>query len=115
MNIDMAAMHAIEAERGIPAGELLDTIKTATTSRDASTGTWYHGMISTPSTAVIIPPVRNEIRRGDRLEKSLAGLTTFAAIFVESVATDKATSEKATTGNEPIFATSFTGSQIASP
>ena len=24
----------------------LDTIKTATTSRDASTGTWYHGMIS---------------------------------------------------------------------
>jgi N utilization substance protein A len=29
MNIDMAALHAIEVDRGIPAGELLDTIKSA--------------------------------------------------------------------------------------
>ena len=29
MNIDMAALHTIEADRGIPAGELLETIKTA--------------------------------------------------------------------------------------
>ncbi|MFZ2241718.1 MAG: transcription termination factor NusA [Gordonia amarae] len=29
MNIDMAALHAIESERGIPEGELLETIKTA--------------------------------------------------------------------------------------
>src|SRR5262245_61124037 len=29
MNIDMAALHAIEVDRGIPAGELLETIKSA--------------------------------------------------------------------------------------
>ncbi len=29
MNIDMAALHAIEVDRGIPAGELIDTIKSA--------------------------------------------------------------------------------------
>lgn len=29
MNIDMAALHAIESERGIPEGELLETIKSA--------------------------------------------------------------------------------------
>lgn len=29
MNIDMAALHAIEVDRGIPVGELLDTIKSA--------------------------------------------------------------------------------------
>ena len=29
MNIDMAALHAIEADRGIPAGELIETIKSA--------------------------------------------------------------------------------------
>ncbi|HSA41853.1 MAG TPA: hypothetical protein P5061_14690, partial [Mycobacterium sp.] len=28
MNIDMAALHAIEIERDIPEGELLETIKT---------------------------------------------------------------------------------------
>ena len=29
MNIDMAALHAIEVDRGIPAGELIETIKSA--------------------------------------------------------------------------------------
>lgn len=29
MNIDMAALHAIESDRGIPEGELLETIKSA--------------------------------------------------------------------------------------
>ena len=32
------------------------------------------------------PPMRNEIRRGQRWAKSLAGLTTLAAMFVASVA-----------------------------
>ncbi len=32
------------------------------------------------------PPVRNEIRRGQRWEKSFAGLTTLAAMFVARVA-----------------------------
>jgi len=36
-----------------------------------------------PITAVIRPPVRNEICRGDRLEKSFDGETTLAAMFVE--------------------------------
>ena len=37
-------------------------------------------------TPVIKPPMRNEIRRGQRWAKSLAGLTTLAAMFVASVA-----------------------------
>ena len=39
---------------------------------------------------VISPPVRKEIRRGQRLEKSLAGLTTLAAMLVASVARQSA-------------------------
>src|SRR5260370_35557818 len=39
-----------------------------------------------PSRPVIRPPVLNEIRRGERLAKSFAGLTTFAAILTERVA-----------------------------
>ena len=50
MNIDMAALHAIEVDRGIAAGELLETIKSALLTayrhtagpsgrRDASTST----------------------------------------------------------------------------
>src|SRR5438105_15539665 len=64
---------------------------------------------------VISPPVRKEIRRGLRLEKSLAGETTLAATFVVRVAIRIAISAiKATTGRlkRPIRAT---GSQIASP
>ncbi len=36
-----------------------------------------------PITAVIMPPIRNEIWRGERLEKSFDGETTLAAMFVE--------------------------------
>ena len=36
---------------------------------------------------VISPPVRNEIQRGNAFAKSLAGETTFAAIFTANVAT----------------------------
>ena len=39
-----------------------------------------------PITAVIRPPVRNEIWRGDRFEKSFDGETTLAAMLVESCA-----------------------------
>ena len=39
-----------------------------------------------PMMPVMKPPMRNEIRRGQRWAKSLAGLTTLAAMFVASVA-----------------------------
>jgi hypothetical protein len=42
---------------------------------------------------VIRPPVLNEMRRGARLAKSLAGLTTFAAMFTEIVAMSTPRSE----------------------
>ncbi len=52
-----------------------------------------------PSTPVMMPPVRKEIRRGFRLEKSFDGETTFAATLVFSVAISSATSAmNATTG-----------------
>ena len=34
----------------------------------------------------MIPPIRNEICRGERFEKSFDGETTFAAMFVETCA-----------------------------
>src|SRR6266852_4300835 len=46
----------------------------------------FQGIIAIPSRPVIKPPVLNEIRRGERLAKSFAGLTTFAAILTERVA-----------------------------
>src|SRR5688500_20344559 len=68
----------------------------------------------TPTTPVILPPVRNEIRRGLRFEKSFDGDTTFAATFVVSVATNSAIREmNAATGwlKRPIRSTgSHTGS-----
>src|SRR5258708_6890943 len=47
-------------------------------------------MIRTPIMPVMSPPVRNEIFLGAICEKSLAGLTTFAAIFVAKLARHKA-------------------------
>ena len=46
---------------------------------------------------VIKPPVRNEIHRGNALAKSLAGDTTFAAMFTARVATTTVNIEIATT------------------
>ena len=40
-----------------------------------------------PITPVMSPPMRNETHRGPRWAKSFAGLTTFAAMLVASVAT----------------------------
>ena len=57
----------------------------ATTLREVHS-TNRHGWIRTPTTPVMIAPVRKEIRRGHRLAKSLAGLTTLAARLVASVA-----------------------------
>ena len=47
----------------------------------------FHGIITMPSTPVITPPILKLISRGARLAKSFAGLTTFAAMFTEMVAT----------------------------
>src|ERR1035437_2802346 len=47
----------------------------------------FQGIMRTPTTPVIRPPVRKEIRRGLRLEKSLEGETTLAATLVLRVAT----------------------------
>ena len=47
----------------------------------------FHGMMSTPITPVMMPPVLNEMSRGASWAKSLAGLMTFAAILVLMVAT----------------------------
>ncbi len=45
----------------------------------------FHGKISIPITPVIYPPIRKLILAGDRLAKSLAGLTILAAILVARV------------------------------
>src|ERR1700687_2346617 len=74
-----------------------------------------HGIIRMPSTPVINPPVRKEIKLGRRLEKSLEGETTFAATLVFRVASSSATSAmNAMAGwlNRP---NRIHGSQIGSP
>ena len=48
--------------------------------------TSFHGWIRIPMMPVISPPIRNVILDGQRLAKSFAGLTTFAARFVANVA-----------------------------
>src|SRR5215475_12018683 len=75
----------------------------------------FHGIMQIPITPVMSPPVRNEIRRGLRLEKSFDGDTTLAATLVFSVATSSATSATDATIGSLNRASSATGSQIASP
>src|ERR1700681_1024688 len=75
----------------------------------------FHGIMAMPRMPVMMPPVRKEMRRGFKLEKSLEGDTTFAATLVFNVANNNAISAtEATTGwlKRP---KSTTGSQIASP
>ena len=69
-----------------------------------------------PITAVITPPARNEIWRGERLEKSFDGETTLAAMLVESCAiTMMIIASTSRIGRSSSSrATSATGSQIAS-
>ena len=50
----------------------------------------FQGIIITPTTPVMRPPVRKEMRRGFRLEKSFEGETTLAATLVFSVAMSSA-------------------------
>src|ERR1043165_6383321 len=69
----------------------------------------------TPITAVIMPPARKEMRPGARLEMSLAGLTTLAAMLVVSVATESMIREMMITGAEPTRATTSVGSQMVLP
>ena len=66
---------------------------------------------------MIRPPVRNEIWRGERFEKSLDGETTLAAMFVEICAITTITIAKISSTGRPSSsrATSATGSQIGSP
>jgi hypothetical protein len=55
------------------------------------------------------------MRRGARLEKSLAGETTLAAMLVVSWAASTTSAPMMMTGGLPITAMSSTGSQIARP
>src|ERR1039458_8367838 len=75
----------------------------------------FHGIMSTPTTPVIRPPVRKEIRRGLRLEKSLDGETTLAATLVFKVAMSRATRAMNATTGRLKRPSSSTGSQMARP
>src|SRR5580765_2517572 len=72
-------------------------------------------MITIPITAVMSPPVRNEMTRGARLLKSFAGDTTLAARLVVIVATVSAIIDSTTVNGPPILPSSSTGSQITLP
>lgn len=75
----------------------------------------FQGIMSNPAAPVIKPPVRKEINRGFKFEKSLDGDTTLAATLVFNVAIRSAISAtNATTGwwKRPM---SWTGSQMGSP
>src|SRR5437899_2657961 len=75
----------------------------------------FQGIIRMPTTPVINPPVRNEIRLGRRLEKSFDGETTLAATFVFSVAIISAIKATNATSGWLNFPSSTTGSQIGAP
>src|SRR2546426_10640592 len=68
-----------------------------------------------PMAQVIRPPVRKLMRRGERLEKSLAGETTLAATLTLSVAISKAIIARTTAKGLPRRARTATGFQSASP
>src|SRR5580698_5615188 len=74
-----------------------------------------HGIIRMPTTPVIRPPVRNEISRGLRFEKSLDGETTLAATLVFRVATSSATNAMVATTGWLNLPSSATGSQMGAP
>src|SRR5437879_5703354 len=74
-----------------------------------------HGCMTMPMAQVMRPPVRKLMRRGERLEKSLAGETTLAATFTLSVAISKAIIARTTAKGFPRRARTATGFQSASP
>src|ERR1022692_1989016 len=55
-----------------------------------------------PMTPVMNPPARNEILLGERWEKSFAGETTLAAMFVASVAMHRASIATMRTAGEDV-------------
>src|SRR5215469_70757 len=75
----------------------------------------FQGIIRMPTTPVMSPPLRNDIRLGRRFEKSLEGETTLAATFVFNVAISSATSATSATNGWLNFPSNTTGSQIGSP
>src|SRR5215470_13755278 len=75
----------------------------------------FHGIIRMPTTPVMSPPVRNEIKLGRKLEKSFDGDTTLAATLVFNVAISNATRATSATKGWLNFPSSTTGSQIGSP
>src|SRR5262249_30205147 len=68
-----------------------------------------------PQHAVTSPPVRKEIRRGHRWAKSLAGLTTLAAMLVARVARHSASMATTTAALSWNLPRRTTGSQMALP
>ena len=70
---------------------------------------------STMPSPVMRPPVRKLMTRGSAFAKSLAGDTTFAAMFTASVATTTENIAMPTTSGCVNLPTSFTGSQIGAP
>src|SRR6516225_4413792 len=75
----------------------------------------FQGIMAIPMKQVITPPILKEMRRGQRLEKSLAGETTFAPILTFNVARRIASKEIITAAGEWKRLNSCTGSQIADP
>src|SRR5215203_2750591 len=75
----------------------------------------FHGNMRTPTTAVMTPPVTKLIFRGFRLEKSLAGDTMLAAMFVCSCAQSTTRAATMITAGDPMRAMTSTGSQMAIP
>src|SRR5713226_9539350 len=75
----------------------------------------FQGIMATPMKQVMTPPVLNEILRGQRLEKSLAGETTLAPIFTFNVASRMANNEITTATGEWKRLRIWTGSQMAVP
>src|SRR5713226_5896021 len=68
-----------------------------------------------PTRQVISPPVRKLIRRGERLEKSLAGETTLAATLTLSVEIRRAGRASTTAKGLPRRESTATGSHSACP
>jgi hypothetical protein len=68
-----------------------------------------------PTRPVMRPPRLKLILPGQRLEKSLAGETTLAAMLTEMVATMTPKTPRPTIQGLPSFAKRSTGSQIGVP
>src|ERR1041385_2677064 len=77
--------------------------------------TSFQGWIRIPMIPVMSPPVRKPILEGQRLEKSFAGLTTFAARLVARGGRERAKGEIASTRGLVNLVMRTTGSQMGLP